>query len=117
VIGEMANGVAIWGVWDMSSDMYQETKKTIFITDSSESFLIYLRNLLERMGFRIIPLKMGYSESTVMVDYQRHGFCEVLPKPITLPALAEKRKSVLEEKNLLTRHRTKTRTSSFAHAD
>jgi len=34
-------------------------KKTIFVADSSESFLIYLRILLERMGFRIIPLKKG----------------------------------------------------------
>lgn len=50
------------------------------------------------MGFRIIPLKKGYIESTVMVDYQRHGFCEDLPKPITCPALAEKLRYVLEER-------------------
>ena len=73
-------------------------KKTILIADSSESFLIYLRILLERVGFRIIPLKKGYFESTVMVEYRQHGFCEVLPKPVTLTDLAEKLRSVLEGK-------------------
>lgn len=36
-----------------------ETRKTIFLVDRNESFLIYLRILLERMGFRIVPLKKG----------------------------------------------------------
>ena len=43
----------------MSSNIYMETRKTIFLADRNESFLIYLRILLERMGFRIVPLKKG----------------------------------------------------------
>ncbi len=70
--------------------MYQETKKTICIADDSESFLFYLRILLERLGFRIIPLKSGSLESTVAVEYGKHGFCGVHPKSITLTALPER---------------------------
>lgn len=43
----------------MNSNIYAETRKTIFLGDRSESFLIYLRILLERMGFRVVPLKKG----------------------------------------------------------
>ena len=43
----------------MNSNIYMETRKTIFLADRNESFLIYLRILLERMGFRIVPLKKG----------------------------------------------------------
>ncbi|MBS1114546.1 MAG: domain S-box-containing protein [Nitrospirae bacterium] len=43
----------------MNSNLLQETRKTVFLADQSESFLIYLRILLERMGFRIVPLKKG----------------------------------------------------------
>jgi PAS domain S-box-containing protein len=43
----------------MKSNIYMETRKTIFLADRNESFLIYLRILLERMGFRIVPLKKG----------------------------------------------------------
>lgn len=43
----------------MNSNILQETRKTIFLADRGESFLIYLRILLERMGFRIVPLKKG----------------------------------------------------------
>ena len=43
----------------MNSNIYMETRKTIFLADHNESFLIYLRILLERMGFRIVPLKKG----------------------------------------------------------
>jgi PAS domain S-box-containing protein len=43
----------------MDSNIYVETRKTIFLADRNESFLIYLRILLERMGFRIVPLKKG----------------------------------------------------------
>ncbi len=43
----------------MNENIFKETRKTIFLADRSESFLIYLRILLERMGFRIVPLKKG----------------------------------------------------------
>ena len=43
----------------MNSNIFQQTRKTIFLGDRNESFLIYLRILLERMGFRIVPLKKG----------------------------------------------------------
>ena len=43
----------------MNSNLLKETRKTIFLADQNESFLIYLRILLERMGFRILPLKKG----------------------------------------------------------
>ena len=38
----------------------------------------------------------GYFDSPVMVEYKEYGFCGVLPKPITLMALAEKLRSVIE---------------------
>jgi DNA-binding NtrC family response regulator len=38
----------------------------------------------------------GYFDSPVMVEYKEYGFCGVLPKPITLTALAEELKSVIE---------------------
>ncbi len=82
----------------MSSHMYQETKKTIFISDSSMSLLLCLRILLEDMGLRIIPLKSGSVDATVAVEYRKHGFCGVLPKPITLHAFAEERRALLEAK-------------------
>jgi signal transduction histidine kinase/DNA-binding response OmpR family regulator len=37
----------------------RDDRKTIFLVDRSESFLMYLRILLERMGFRVVPLKKG----------------------------------------------------------
>jgi signal transduction histidine kinase/DNA-binding response OmpR family regulator len=37
----------------------KDDRRTIFLVDRSESFLMYLRILLERMGFRVIPLKKG----------------------------------------------------------
>jgi DNA-binding NtrC family response regulator len=37
----------------------RDDRRTIFLVDRSESFLMYLRILLERMGFRVIPLKKG----------------------------------------------------------
>jgi signal transduction histidine kinase/DNA-binding response OmpR family regulator len=40
-------------------DALRDNRKTIFLVDRSESFLMYLRILLERMGFRVIPLKKG----------------------------------------------------------
>jgi signal transduction histidine kinase/DNA-binding response OmpR family regulator len=40
-------------------DALRDNRKTIFLVDQSESFLMYLRILLERMGFRVIPLKKG----------------------------------------------------------
>ena len=40
-------------------DALGDNRKTIFLVDRSESFLMYLRILLERMGFRVIPLKKG----------------------------------------------------------
>ncbi|MFI5296211.1 MAG: response regulator, partial [Thermodesulfovibrionales bacterium] len=51
----------------MNSKILQETRKTIFLADRSESFLIYLRILLERMGFRIVPLKKG----TILQDLMK----------------------------------------------
>jgi signal transduction histidine kinase/DNA-binding response OmpR family regulator len=44
---------------NMDNDIYTETRKTIFLADRNGSFLIYLRLLLERMGFRVLPLKKG----------------------------------------------------------
>lgn len=43
----------------MNSNIYMETRKTIFLADRNGSFLIYLRLLLERIGFRVVPLKKG----------------------------------------------------------
>ena len=40
-------------------DALRDNRKTIFLVDRSESFLMYLRILLERMGFRVVPLKKG----------------------------------------------------------
>lgn len=37
----------------------RDERKTIFLVDRGESFLMYLRILLERMGFRVVPLKKG----------------------------------------------------------
>jgi hypothetical protein len=31
-----------------------------------------------------------------MVEHRQHGFCGIIPKPITLTALAEKVRSVFE---------------------
>ena len=40
-------------------DPLRDDRRTIFLVDRSESFLMYLRILLERMGFRVVPLKKG----------------------------------------------------------
>lgn len=40
-------------------DPLRDDRRTIFLVDQSESFLMYLRILLERMGFRVVPLKKG----------------------------------------------------------
>jgi signal transduction histidine kinase/DNA-binding response OmpR family regulator len=40
-------------------DALRDSRRTIFLVDRSESFLMYLRILLERMGFRVVPLKKG----------------------------------------------------------
>ena len=42
-----------------SKDPLRDDRRTIFLVDRSESFLMYLRILLERMGFRVVPLKKG----------------------------------------------------------
>lgn len=34
-----------------------DRRKTVFLVDRSDSFIMYLRILLERMGFRVVPLK------------------------------------------------------------
>jgi signal transduction histidine kinase/DNA-binding response OmpR family regulator len=34
-----------------------DSRKTLFLVDRSDSFIMYLRILLERMGFRVVPLK------------------------------------------------------------
>ena len=38
-------------------DVLKDERKTLFLVDRSDSFIMYLRILLERMGFRVIPLK------------------------------------------------------------
>jgi two-component system alkaline phosphatase synthesis response regulator PhoP len=42
-----------------SKEAVRDVRRTIFLVDRSESFLMYLRILLERMGFRVVPLKKG----------------------------------------------------------
>jgi len=42
-----------------NKDPLRDDRRTIFLVDRSESFLMYLRILLERMGFRVVPLKKG----------------------------------------------------------
>ena len=39
------------------TSVLQDGRKTLFLVDRSDSFIMYLRILLERMGFRVIPLK------------------------------------------------------------
>jgi signal transduction histidine kinase/DNA-binding response OmpR family regulator len=35
----------------------RDSRKKVFLVDRSDSFIMYLRILLERMGFRVVPLK------------------------------------------------------------
>jgi hypothetical protein len=60
VTGEMVTGVAMREDRDMSSDTYQKTIKPSSSLKAESRSLIYLRMLLERMGFRIILLKSCY---------------------------------------------------------
>ena len=39
------------------NEVLADGRKTLFLVDRSDSFIMYLRILLERMGFRVIPLK------------------------------------------------------------
>ena len=39
-------------------DLPHDTRKTVFLVDRNDSFIMYLRILLERMGFRVVPLKI-----------------------------------------------------------
>jgi DNA-binding NtrC family response regulator len=38
-------------------ELLQDSRKKVFLVDRSDSFIMYLRILLERMGFRVVPLK------------------------------------------------------------
>ncbi len=40
-----------------SRGVLHDERKTVFLVDRSDSFIMYLRILLERMGFRVVPLK------------------------------------------------------------
>lgn len=82
----------------MNSDMCQEIIKpssSLTVAGRSSSISKSFSNAGYFASYR---RKSGSLESTMMVDYRQHGFCEILPKPITLPTLAEKRKSVLAGK-------------------
>ena len=38
-------------------ELLRDNRKKVFLVDRSDSFIMYLRILLERMGFRVVPLK------------------------------------------------------------